>query len=106
MTTLILVFCLGFILLTHIALENWVNFSESKEFKNFLKTLKEGNTYQFHVPSFTDDPFDEDFQDTVNVLQIKINNKKDTWVKVRFSDNCERTMSAKELYSSIIVENK
>jgi hypothetical protein len=101
MMSFILIIGLSFILLLHIALENWVRISDSKEFKKFLKTLKEGNVYNFVYSPSPDDPFDEDFRDTITILQVKENRYKETWVKFKFSDGSETTKSARELYRHI-----
>ncbi len=101
MMAFIIIICLSFLLVTLIILENITKLKKEKKFKEFLKTLKEGNVYNFVFPSPPDDPFDVDFRDTITILQVKVDWYNETWVKFKFSDGSETTKSARELYRHI-----
>lgn len=70
-------------------------------YKKFLDSLKPGRIYTYCITSISDNPFEEDYEEEITILEVRKNKSGETWVKIEFSDGTVSCLSAKDLYQDI-----
>lgn len=74
---------------------------EREMYKKFLDSLKPGRKYTYYITNISDNPFEEDYEEEITVLEIRKNKSGETWVKIEFFDGMVGCSSAKDLYRDI-----
>ena len=73
---------------------------EIEEMEKFIEGIKAGDKYIYWIPSYSNNPFDEDYIVEVEVIEVRKNSSGEIWIKYLTPDG-ERIESGTDFYKYI-----
>ena len=74
---------------------------EIEEIKKFVEGIKVGEKYTYWIPSYSNNPFDEDYIIEVKIQEIRKNSSGEIWIKFITEDGETGIESGKEFYNNV-----